>query len=119
MSLNPAGFKPGRSLTDLAPGHSLLFESSLGGGQLGDGDTGRAARDVVEAGAMTEFHRIRITAVLAADANFEIFLGLPTTLDTKLDELADSGLGPVEIAQRLDQPIGQVELILNLRRRGA
>ncbi len=34
-------------------------------------------------------------------------------------ELADSGLGPVEIAQRLDQPIGQVELILNLRRRGA
>ncbi|MFI4897733.1 MAG: hypothetical protein ACIARR_07900 [Phycisphaerales bacterium JB059] len=34
-------------------------------------------------------------------------------------ELADAGLGPVEIAQRLDQPIGQVELILNLRRRGA
>lgn len=34
-------------------------------------------------------------------------------------DLADSGLGPVEIAQRLDQPIGQVELILNLRRRGA
>lgn len=34
-------------------------------------------------------------------------------------DLADAGLGPVEIAQRLDQPIGQVELILNLRRRGA
>jgi len=34
-------------------------------------------------------------------------------------ELADTGLNPVEIAQRLDQPIGQVELILNLRRRGA
>ncbi len=34
-------------------------------------------------------------------------------------ELSDTGLDPVEIAQRLDQPIGQVELILNLRRRGA
>ena len=72
MSLNPAGFKPGRSLTDLAPGHSLLFESSLGGGQLGDGDTERAAADVVKAGAVTELHRLRVTAVLAADADLEL-----------------------------------------------
>jgi len=31
-------------------------------------------------------------------------------------ELADAGLTPVQIAQRLSKPTGQVELILNLRR---
>lgn len=31
-------------------------------------------------------------------------------------ELADAGLTPVEIAKKLDQPTGQVELILNLRK---
>jgi hypothetical protein len=31
-------------------------------------------------------------------------------------ELADQGLSPVEIAQRLGKPTGQVELVLNLRR---
>lgn len=31
-------------------------------------------------------------------------------------ELADQGMSPLEIAQRLDRPTGQVELILNLRR---
>jgi hypothetical protein len=31
-------------------------------------------------------------------------------------DLADSGLLPLEIAQRLDRPTGQIELILNLRR---
>jgi hypothetical protein len=31
-------------------------------------------------------------------------------------DLADSGLSPLEIAQRLDRPTGQIELILNLRR---
>jgi hypothetical protein len=31
-------------------------------------------------------------------------------------DLADQGLSPLEIAQRLDRPTGQIELILNLRR---
>lgn len=31
-------------------------------------------------------------------------------------DLADAGLSPVEIAQKLDKPTGQIELILNLRR---
>jgi hypothetical protein len=30
--------------------------------------------------------------------------------------LADAGLGPVDIARKLDRPTGQIELILNLRR---
>ncbi|MEM9373835.1 MAG: hypothetical protein AAGA55_09340 [Planctomycetota bacterium] len=33
-------------------------------------------------------------------------------------ELSDDGLPPVEIARTLNQPIGQIELILNLRRSG-
>lgn len=40
-------------------------------------------------------------------------------LHRRVCDLADDGLGPVEIAKRLDQPIGQVELILNLNRRRA
>ncbi len=37
----------------------------------------------------------------------------------RICELADEGLEPVQIAQRLEQPIGQVELILNLHKRRA
>lgn len=38
-------------------------------------------------------------------------------LHARVAELADQGLTPVQIAQRLEQPTGQIELILALRRR--
>ncbi len=38
-------------------------------------------------------------------------------LHARVAELADQGLAPVQIAQRLGQPTGQIELILALRRR--
>jgi len=38
----------------------------------------------------------------------------PTRL--RIYELADQGLSPVEIARKLDQPTGQIELVLSLRR---
>ncbi|MEZ6243433.1 MAG: hypothetical protein R3B57_10360 [Phycisphaerales bacterium] len=37
----------------------------------------------------------------------------------RICELADEGLDPVQIAKRLEQPIGQVELVLNLHKRRA
>jgi hypothetical protein len=41
--------------------------------------------------------------------------GLPAA-HREVYELADAGLTPVEIAKKVDQPTGQVELILNLRK---
>jgi hypothetical protein len=38
-------------------------------------------------------------------------------LNRRVYDLADRGLPPVEIAKQLSQQVGQVELILNLRRR--
>lgn len=43
-------------------------------------------------------------------------LDAPATAHRDVYALADSGLTPVQIAQRLGTPTGQVELILNLRR---
>lgn len=37
----------------------------------------------------------------------------------RICELAEDGLDPVQIAKRLEQPIGQVELVLNLHKRRA
>lgn len=36
----------------------------------------------------------------------------------RIHELADSGLSPLQIAQQLREPVGEVELILNLRQAG-
>ena len=43
--------------------------------------------------------------------------GDPDPLNRRVYTLADEGLAPVAIAQRLDQPTGKVELILALRGR--
>ena len=49
--------------------YAMLFrESGLSGSETRDGDAEWTATDIVEAEAMTEFHRIWIAAVFAADA---------------------------------------------------
>jgi len=49
---------------------------------------GRAA-DVVHAGEVAELDRVRLAAVLAADADLEVGLGRAPLLDTGLDQDAD------------------------------
>ena len=44
-----------------------LFDSGLGCGETGDGDTEGRAADVVEADVMTELNRVRIATMFAAD----------------------------------------------------
>ncbi|GJQ28228.1 MAG: hypothetical protein HBSAPP03_01120 [Phycisphaerae bacterium] len=44
--------------------------------------------------------------------------GAPRAEFAEVYDLADAGVGPIEIARRTGRPTGQVELILNLRRGG-
>ena len=69
-----------------------LFDRGLGGGEAGDGDAVRRARNVGEAGLMAELHRVRVATVFAADAELDARAGLVALLDGDLDELADTGL---------------------------
>lgn len=60
------------------------------------------------------------THLATPPARSDGFIESPAALDplhARVAELADQGLAPVQIAQRLGQPTGQVELILALRRR--
>ena len=61
-------------------------------GELGNGDAKGAATDVVEAASMTKLDGIRITTMLATDADLEILLGPAPAFYANLDELTDAGL---------------------------
>src|SRR5262249_19232452 len=67
-----------------------LFEGGLGGGEAGDRYAERAAGDVIQANLLAELDRIRVAAVLAADAAFELVLRTMAFADGHLDELADA-----------------------------
>lgn len=62
------------------------------------------AAPALEARAIEPRHRVRHETLGVEPSHREVY------------DLADAGLSPVEIAQKLDRPTGQIELILNLRR---
>src|ERR1035437_4707464 len=64
----------------------------LRGGQAGDGDAERRAGHVVHAHAVAELHRARLAPVLAADADFQVRVGLAAAIDRHLHQLADTFL---------------------------
>src|SRR4029077_7796440 len=59
----------------------------------------RRAADVVEPEPMAELDRLRVAAMLTADAELDLFLGATPSLDTDAHELADPGL--VERLERI------------------
>src|SRR5262249_37054338 len=67
--------------------------------QARDRNHERGARHVGHAHPVTELHRGRLAAVLAADAHLEIGTGPATTLDPDLDELSDTFL--IENTERI------------------
>src|SRR5919201_4819334 len=67
-------------------------ERRLRGGETGDRHPERGAADVVEADAVEELHRLRLAAVLAADAELEVRPGRAAGRDRLLHDRADAGL---------------------------
>src|SRR5437867_10175521 len=67
-------------------------DAGLGGGQARDGDHERRARHVRHPDAVAEFHGSRLAAVLATDADLELWPRPPSSLDSKPHELADAFL---------------------------
>src|ERR1035437_2845398 len=70
----------------------VATDGRLRGGQAGDGDAERRAGHVVHAHAVAELHRARLAAVLAADADFQVRVGLAAAIDRHLHQLADTFL---------------------------
>src|SRR5262249_59804801 len=56
-------------------------EGGVGGGQAGERDPVRRARDVVEADLVEELHRRRVSAMLAADPELEVGASLAPVRD--------------------------------------
>jgi hypothetical protein len=78
-----------------------------------DGHAARLERLVADADA-----RIKKLEHLAAATDARARLEpRPDPLNQQIYELADEGLAPIEIARRLEQQTGKVELVLALRRR--
>jgi hypothetical protein len=67
-------------------------ECGAGGGQTGDRDPVRRAGDVVETDRVKELDRVRIAAVLAADADFQLRVRLASALRRQGHELPHAGL---------------------------
>ena len=57
-----------------------VLDSSLRGGEAGDGDTERAAGDIVQADLVAELDGRGIAAVLTADAEVDVRVGLAAHL---------------------------------------
>ena len=68
------------------------FDSSLSGGQSGDGHAEGRAGDVVQANLVAELNAHGIAAVLAADAVVQLSAGGLALGDSHLHQLADAGL---------------------------
>src|SRR5688572_13427482 len=71
---------------------AFFLDGCLGGGEAGDGDAVGGATDVGEADAVAELDAVRIAAVFAADAEFDVRAGGAAFGDGGLHELADAGL---------------------------
>ena len=75
------------SLRNLGAGQAPLFKHCLRGCKLRDRNAEGAATHVIQPGAVAEFHRGGIAPMFAANPNFQVFLGLPATLDPNFNEL--------------------------------
>lgn len=78
-----------------------------GGDAAGAGDPGRGSAPAVRPSE----HRGQPVPAREADSR------VPADV-RRIRELADGGLTPIKIAERLGLPLGEVELVLNLRRGG-
>ena len=85
---------------------ALFADGSLRSSEAGDGDTERAAGDVVQADVMAELDGGGIAAVLAADTELDVRTGGAAHFGGHLHELADALL--VEVGER----IGLVDLVV-------
>src|SRR5467141_3824153 len=85
--------------------HPLLLKCGLSRGEPSDRHAERRAGHVIQAHAMTELHRRRLTAVLPANADLEVGPRAPAQPHRQLDELADALL--VEYLERvvLEDPV--------------
>ncbi|MBX3395740.1 MAG: hypothetical protein KF841_10270 [Phycisphaerae bacterium] len=126
----------------LARAESLRKQEGSGSTDSGDAAGEQVARENAEAAKMewlvsddaTTQIRSEISEVTSADehASVEpagtlsksdgtdsIAMDETDALHRSIQELSDAGWAPVEIAKRVDRAIGEVELILHLRRRAA
>ena len=69
-----------------------LFDSGLGCGETGDGDTEGRTADVVEADVMTELNRVRIATMFATDTAGQVGACAASAFDSHTDELAHTFL---------------------------
>src|SRR5512137_2952704 len=92
---------------------SLLADCRLGRCQPGDRHAERRTTDVIHADLVAESHAGRLAALLAADADFELLIGLSATLDADLDQLADA-----DLVDGLERIAGQ-DLLANVIRQEA
>ena len=69
---------------------ALFADGSLRSSEAGDGDTERAAGDVVQANVMAELDGSGIAAVLAADTELDVRAGGAAHFSSHLHELADA-----------------------------
>src|SRR5262245_4321654 len=81
----------------------LAAQCRLCGGEARDGHPERRTAHVIEAFAVTKVDRRRLAAVLAANSNLQVGLGLAPALDADADELAE----PVLVDG--DERIGRVD----------
>ena len=70
-----------------------LFKGGLSCGQAGDGNAEGRAAHIGQADAMTELNTLRVSAVFAADPQFDVRPGLSSQLNGQLHESADIKLG--------------------------
>src|ERR1700691_4939675 len=69
---------------------ALFFQNRLRGGQLRYRNAKRGRAHVVHADLVAEPHAFRVSAVLAANADFELGASLSAALDAHFNELADA-----------------------------
>ena len=91
--------------------HTGCFNSSLSGGQTGDGHAERRATDVVQADVVAELDAAGVAAMLAADAQTQVGVGFAAVMGSHLDQAADAGL--IQMLER----IALVDLVVVVRRR--
>src|SRR5579859_3896505 len=72
--------------------HACVLQRRLRGGETGERDAERRAGHVVEPDAVAERDRVRLAAVLAADAELEILLRTSPPRDGDPHQVADTAL---------------------------
>src|SRR5438128_178243 len=83
-------------------------DDRLRGGEPGDRDAERRARDVIQPDPIAEGDRRWLATVLAADPNLHVRFGLPPEVGAHCDELADAML--VEDLERISREDAAVDI---------